>query len=237
MEFSSNPGKLSYLTKQLDINPLVRSMSSVPLNLAMICNLCRSCDDPLPNTMPELYDKLAWNIAQLKLNSTEKYGRVLKLSSYQDLPNKLQQSWLCFCQLAYSQIETCPATFSWKEASNVYPSNSELETFGLLKPAYNEREEEMFSFLHPCFRYYLAVLHLLTRPQSVQLEVLEKMGPVSPMFWRFLLSMSESVNYDLISAAIQAFQKLHHSFNDVYLLSFESKKEIVDQEVVKSAKD
>ena len=41
MELSSNPEKISYVTEQLETNPLVRSVCSVPLNLAMICNLCK----------------------------------------------------------------------------------------------------------------------------------------------------------------------------------------------------
>ena len=80
LEFSSSPEKLSYITRQLDTNPLVGSMCNVPLNLAMISNLCRSCDDPLPSTMPELYNKLAWSLAQLKINSAKKYGTIQNLS-------------------------------------------------------------------------------------------------------------------------------------------------------------
>ena len=96
-EFSGNPEKLHYITRQLETNPLVGSMCSEPLNLAMICNLCQSCDDPLPSTMPELYNKLAWNLARLKFNSTKEYENFLKLSSYQDLPDKLKQSWSHLC--------------------------------------------------------------------------------------------------------------------------------------------
>ena len=38
-ELSSNQEKLSYITKQIESNPLVGSTCSVPINLAMICNL------------------------------------------------------------------------------------------------------------------------------------------------------------------------------------------------------
>ena len=233
LEFSSDLEKLSYITGQLDTNPLVDSMCSVPLNLAMICNLCRSCDDPLPSTMPGLYDKLAWSLAQLKINSAKKYGSTLKLSNHHDLPDKLQQSWLLLCQLAFKTIENSHATFSQMEAARYL--TSELETFGLLKPVCRGIDEVMFSFLQPAFECYLAVLHFIKQPLSAQLVALEKVAPLSPIFWRFYLSMSRDENCDVISeAAIQMFLKLHHSCNDVYLLSFESKNEIIDREVVKS---
>ena len=232
LEFSSSPEKLSYITGQLDTNPLVGSMCNVPLNLAMISNLCRSCDDPLPSTMPELYDKLAWSLAQLKINSAKKFGTIRKLSDRRDLPDKLQQSWSLLCQLAFKTVENSHATFSQMEASRFL--TTELETFGLLKPACSGVDEVMFSFFQPAFRYYLAVLHLMEQPLSVQLAVIERIGPVSPFFWRCLLYMSRDKNDDVISKAAQTFLKLHYSCNDVYLLSFESKNEIVDREVVKS---
>ena len=187
-EFSSNPEKLYYITRQLETNPLVGSMYSEPLNLAMICNLCQSCDesDPLPSTMPELYNKLVWNLARLKLNNRKEYENPLKLSSYRDLPGNLKQSWLHLCQLAFGK---CQADFSQVIGSSFL--STELETFGLLKPATFGRAEVMFSFLYPAFRYYLAISHLTTQPQSEQLKVIKSMRHINSMFCRFYLSASE----------------------------------------------
>ena len=226
-EFSKNSEKLSFITKQLESNPLLGSICSVPLNLAMICSYCKSCNEPLPSTMPELYEKLAWNLARLKIiNSTKEYKNLLKLSNYQGLPNELQQSWLRLCQLAF---EKCQTDFSKVIASGCL--STELETFGLLKPAAVGSDEVMFSFLRPAFRYYLAVSHLTTRPPSEQLEVIKSMHHISPMFCRFYLSMSENPSSDIVSEVVQ---KLHHCCKDMCLLSFESKNEIVDREVAKS---
>ena len=230
MEFSRDPEKLKCITEQLDTNPLVNSISSIPLNLAMVCSLNRSCDDPLPDTMPVLYEKLVWNLANLKINSTRNYETTLKLTNYRDLPGELQQSWSIFCEIAFNDM--CPTTSSPTKVSSSF--TFELEIFGLLKSTFGEAKKLMFSFLHPTFGYYLAVLHLLMRSPNEQLEILQKMDPISPMFWRFFLSMSNSIDSGLISAAIQAFNKLHPSFNkNMCLLSFESKKEIVDQQVIK----
>jgi hypothetical protein len=224
-EFSSNPEKLRFITMQLESNPLLGSICSVPLNLSMTCSFCQSyaCNEPFPRNMPELYEKLAWNLAQLKMNSTKERE---KLSNYQDLPDELQQSWSRLCQLAF---EKCQADFSQIIASSYLPT--ELETFGLLKPTAVGSNEVMFSFLCPAFKYYLAVSHLTTLPQSEQLEVIKSMRHINPMFCRFYLSVSESPISDIVSEVVQ---KLHHCCKDMCLLSFESKNEIVDREVAKS---
>ena len=222
-EFSSNPEKLSNIKMQLERNPLLGSISSVPLSLSMICSYCQSCADPLPSTMPELYEKLAWNLAQLKINRTTEDRNLLKLSNYQGLPNELQLSWSHLCQLAF---EICQADQSM--ASNFLCT--ELETFGLLKPATIENDEDTFSFLYPTFKYYLAVSHLTTRPQSEQLEVIRSMHHINPMFCRFYLSVNKKPNSEIVSEVVQ---KLHHCCKDMCLLSFESKNEIVDREVAK----
>ena len=228
VELSSNSKKISFLTEQLATNPLVGSICSVPLNLAMICNYCQSCDDTLPSTMPQLYEILAWSLAQSKINSITKYGQALKISNYRDFPKELQQSWFQLCKLAF---EECQAEFSQMEAASALAS--EVETFGLLKPVPIERGNKILSFLYPTFRYYLAVSHLITQPQSVQLDIIKSMHCISPMFCRFYLSMNEKVSCDIVSEVIQMLSKLHHFCRDMCLISFESKNEIVDQEIFK----
>ena len=203
-EVSHNPEKL---TKQLKSNPLLRSICSVPLNLSMICNYCKSNTDSLPSTMPELYKKL-------------EYENLLKLSNDRGLP------WSHLCQLAFKK---CQADFSKVITSGFL--STELETFGLLKPAAVGSSKVMFSFLYPAFKYFLAVSHLTTRPPSEQLEVIKSMRHINSMFCRFYLSVSENPSPDIVSEVVQ---KLHHCCKDKCLLSFESKNETVDREVAKS---
>ena len=226
-EFSSNPEKLSSIMTQLQSNPLLGGVCNVPLSLSMICCYFQSYD-PLPGTMPKLYEKLAWNLAQLKINSTKGCRNVLiqKLSNYRDLPNELQASWLHLCRLGF---EKCQADFSQAIASTYL--STELETFGLLKPAALKSDEVMFSFLCPAFRYYLAVSHLTTQPLSEQLEVIKSMRHVNPMFYRFYLCVNENPSSDIVSEVVQ---KLNRCCKDMCLLSFECKNEIVDREVAKS---
>ena len=57
-EFTSNQGKADSLREQLEGNPLVESVCSVPLNCAIVCHLWRTLEEALPTTMTELYTKL-----------------------------------------------------------------------------------------------------------------------------------------------------------------------------------
>ena len=219
-EFSSSPKKLSYIIKQLNTNPLIGTMCTVPLNLAMMCIVFQSCDDPLPSTMPELYDKFAWS-----LNRTKACGST---SNCKDLQDKLQQSWLFLRLLAFNMCTR------HVEIEAIHNLPFELETFGLLKPVSCGKDEVMFSFIDPAFRYYLAVSYLTMQPQSIPLEVIEGMGRDRPLFWRFFLSTSKNVSCGIISKFVQMLSRLHHSCNDVYLLSFECRREDVDREIIKS---
>ena len=227
MEFSSKQEKLHHIKNQLENNPLMGSMCAVPLNLTMICNFCKSHDDPLPSTLPEIYERLAWNLIQLKINSTKKRGRALMLTNYRDLPKELQYQWSHICEIAF---EKCQAS----SIQAAFALSSKVETFGLLKPVFSGIDEVMFSFLHPAIGHYLAVSHLITLPRSTQLEAIKNMHQVGSMFCRFYLSMSRNANHDIVREVVQKLSKMHHSCNDMCILSYESRNRIVDQEVIES---
>ena len=224
-EFSGKQEKFNSITKQFESNPLIGNMCRVPLNLAMICNFCKSCDDPLPNSLPEIYEKLTWSLVQLKISNTKKRGKALILKGYQDLPKELHHSWSHLCHIALEKCQAC--SFQGEPAIALSPR---FETLGLLKPVFIGRDEVMFSFLHPAIGHYLAISHLISQPQSIQLEVIKCMDQVGPMFCRFYLSMNKNASYDIIKEIVQ---KVHHSSKDMCLLSYESKNEVVGQEVVK----
>ena len=223
-EFSNDSDKLTYILKQLD-NPLIQSLCCVPLNLALICSLCQSesCEIPLPSTMPELYHKLIWNLIQKKINMQ---GNIV--SKYQDLPDKLQKSWLLLCQLAFNNIEKCHAALSQIEASNYL--SSDLEVFGLLKCISSGKDKVPFSFVHPIFEYYAAAVHLIGLPQDIQLQSIEKMSHINPIFWRFFFNSNENENS---LQAVHILSKFHHS-SDMHFCHylFECKNKCVHQEII-----
>ena len=70
-EFASDQEKAGRLLEQLECNPLVESVCSVPLNCAIICHLWRTLEEAFPTTMTELYTKMLLFVTYRRLISTK----------------------------------------------------------------------------------------------------------------------------------------------------------------------
>ena len=188
-EFAGDHKRIYYLTAQLNDNPLVERLCRSPLNLAIVCNLCRSNDtEPLPNTTTELCAKFIWTIVAASTRSTN-------LSSHCDLSEELQQSWWYMCELAFRNIEKGHDMFSKSEFS-VF-SSKEISYFGLIKPISELESSDNISlpFLHPHFEEYLAALHLARQPQKAQFGFMRQLMAdvecdfkTTTTFWHFFIS-------------------------------------------------
>ena len=224
-ELSSDPRKIKFLTEQLENNPLVKELCSVPLNLAIICSLCQTYSEPLPCNMSELYTKLVWNLAQVSMKNN---NVCMAIKSHHDLSEELQRSWWFLCELAFTNVEKV-------EAARYL--SAKISHFGLLKSVSERQDEVLFCFRHPTIQDYLAAQHLAQQPLTTQL--LEQCAKMGPNFWRFFLcayvGSASYVETDIIIHAIHLLSKLSHcSNNDLCHCSFEAKNEIIDHEVVKA---
>ena len=246
-EFEGDFKRIRYLTAQLNDNPLVASICSTPLNLAIVCNLCRSNDTkPLPNTMTELYVKLIWTLVANSINSDES----VSLSSHHDLPEELQQSWWHVCKLAFRNIEKGHDTFSQSDATALTSELKKISYFGLIKPLPECGDTLSFSFLHPCFEEYLAALHLAKQPQEAQLGFMRELmtggeceSKTVITFWHFFISnyvrVVVNVNPDIIIQVLKVisprlFSTKREYFINLCHFSFEAKHPVVNHQVVKA---
>ena len=237
----------SYLEQQLDSNPLLQSICSVPLNLAMILKLFPSipclCDQPLPDMLTSLYTKLCWAHAESSIRCIEQYKSVKSLSSYRDLPEDLQESWWLLCELAFRNVES-GSNSSCVDATRLITS-IEIVSFGFLKPVSKNSEVANFKFLHPAFEQYLAVLHLVKQSRDVQLGFIKTHSNDRALvcyFWQFFFGMyaNEVLNLkfkpdDNTVILLQATRMLHQAGNNDHLLchcSFEAKCKLVNDEVI-----
>ena len=237
--------KIKCFSEQLENNPLVEKMCSVPLNLAIFLNIFQSCES-FPVTMTELYTKIVWSLAQLSIKNSGKYEHIDELSCYDDLPRELQQSWWSLCELAFKSIKECRAAFSESEASDCLSSELlAVSYFGTIKPNFISEREDGFAlyFLHPVIEEYLAAQHL-ARQQLTSLH-LDECAPISHLsecFWKFFLSIyvndALSPDVGIISHCIQLVSKRHHCSDSGSLIlcqySFETKSRIVDQEIIEA---
>ena len=76
-EFEKCPEKASSLIEQLQNNPVIRSVCSVPLNCAIICNLWHTLDGALPSTLTYLYIKIVRNAILRDINKATNYRTII----------------------------------------------------------------------------------------------------------------------------------------------------------------
>ena len=119
-EFTSDEDKAGHLLEQLEYNPLVESVCSVPLNCAIVCHLWRTLEEALPTTMTELYTKMILNIVFRNIRKIDSYTSILCVSRFNSLPAHLQQSWWFYVNLLFRHWKRINLSFLkkiWKHSS------------------------------------------------------------------------------------------------------------------------
>ena len=178
-EFAVNGEMAERLLHQLENNPLVESVCSIPLNCAIICHLWHTLNEVLPTSMTELYTKIILNIILRNLQKYGLYKSIRSISSFDSIPEGLQDAWWCLCQFAFDTIKRGQIIFAEKDLQDFFPQGStvvsNILSFGLLQIAesyFDTGREVSFHYLHLTIQEYLAALYLARQPPSRQLEVL-----------------------------------------------------------------
>ena len=193
-EFSGDQEKARRLLEQLEHNPLIGSTCSVPLNCAIVCHLWHTLEEALPSTMTQLYTKLILYVVCRNLRKLEAYGPTFSMSSFDELPEGLQQSWRLLCQFACQALDKDEIVFSKKDLLEFFPQglafDDKILCFGLLQSAETVLDVTCvvsFNFVHLTFMEYLAALYLSRQPLDRQLQFLQK--PRFTMVARFLFGI------------------------------------------------
>ena len=199
-EFISDKEKADRLLEQLEYNPLVGSVCSVPLNCAIVCHLWRTLEEALPTTMTELYTKIVLNIILRNIHKVDMYNTVLSLPNFDALPGGLQRSWRLLCEFAYQALEKDHIVFSQRELDDFFPQGlGSILCFGLLQSAESIFETGCgvsFHFLHLSFQEYLAALHLVMQHQDTLVKIIQSHNSE--------LAPLERTNFDISSLAKNA---------------------------------
>ena len=227
-EFDSEEAKASGLLQELESNPIVESVCSVPLNCAILCHLWRTLEGALPTTMTELYTKIIVNVILRNIRKIPEYSQVMSLSQFDALPESLQQWWWCLCELAFRALEKEKVVFSHEEFVAFLPQglpfDDKVLCFGLLQRCESILEVGLgvsFHFLHLTFQEYLAALHIARLSPDTQIQCCRHLAgaPRFNIVWRFFFGISKfcsavcaTAQKEIIKSCVDYLTLYHCSF-------------------------
>ena len=198
-EFEKCPEKASSLVEQLENNPLIASVCSVPLNCAIVCNVtvCQTLNRTLPSTLTELYSQIVLNFILRNLKKSNFLDSIITLS-FDSIPENLHDMFWLMCKFAYECLSQDKIVFSEKEIAPLFPqildSSDKLLCFGLLQCARSllpVGQGLSFHFVHLTIQEFLAALHLVTLPNEEKLKVCEFHAESVrfAMVWKFMFGL------------------------------------------------
>ena len=251
-EFPSDEKKAGDLLEQLESNPLVESVCSVPLNCAIVCHLWHCLEETLPSTMTQLYTKIILNVMFRNIQKNDTFKNILSLSNFNALPKDLQQPFWRLCEFAFQMLKRSRIVFSQEELVEFLPQglDDKILCFGLLQSVETVLETGhgvSFHFLHLTFQEFLASLYLLRQPPETQLEVFRAHCSQShfTLIWRFFFGLCFSntgleVKSDIIKQVIDyVAKKVDYTVEEELLeelslchCAFEAQSDVVSGEVI-----
>jgi Ran GTPase-activating protein (RanGAP) involved in mRNA processing and transport len=191
----ANQQKSTGLSKQLESNPLLESVCSVPLNCVIVCHLWRTLEEALPTTMTELYRKIILNFILRNIRKTDTYHDIKLLTDFDSLPNDLKQSWWQLCEFSFQALIKSQIIFSQEDLGEFFSREVSVDEsllfFGLLQPVETILETGCgvsYHFLHLTFQEYLAALYLVKCPLDKLSDsnlLYQALSGNFTMVWRF----------------------------------------------------
>ena len=197
-EFEECPEKASSLIEQLENNPVIQSVCSVPLNCAIICYLWHTFESGLPTTLTELYAHIVLNVILRNIKKTNSDTTLIGLNSFDNIPAVNQEMFWLTCTFAYNCLSEDQLVFAESKVASILPqvldSSDKFLCLGLLQCARSllpVGHGLSFHFVHLTIQEFLAALHLVTLPNEEKLKVCEAHARNDrfAMVWRFVFGL------------------------------------------------
>ncbi len=209
-DFEQDPEKASSLIEQLENNPLIQSVCSVPLSCAIVCDVWHK-DQTLPSTITELYFRITRYVMLRDLNKKFPQYDVMALESFDSIPEKLQREFWLVCRFAYEFLSNDQIVFSDSEISKIASFSQDTKFsekksffFGLLQTAHSILPGQSsvgyglsFHFAHLTIQEFLAAVHIVTLSHEKKQKICDSYAGNDRfnVVWRFVLGLEGEKKY------------------------------------------
>ena len=167
--------KAEKLTAQVMNNSSIRSILSIPINIAIVCHLFL-LTLTLPTTLTELYTLLCLNLVLRHINKNSP-GEISFLDSLDDLPAIASKSFSDLCLIAFRGRMDDKIIFSSREIKGYGIDPNKLSGLGLLLVAPSTSvygREKSHNFLHLTVQEYCAAFYISRLPDKEQENYFQK---------------------------------------------------------------
>ena len=224
------PSLLVDITRYLELSPHIHSMMYIPLNCAIILEVCKKSikeNSPIPTTMTKLYSSLIRSLLLRHMNDLPEYkDKCAKITNLSKLPECIKCHFDNLAQLAYDGI--CNKDQHIIFTQDEIPSG--LNTLGLMQSSMelyvDIGSEKSFNFLHLTIQEFLAAYHLLTFPFDEQVKLFLDSYNTEPVLLRFLAGLSPLALENAISHPKRIFgemvtsEDIHQMFESTNITVF-----------------
>lgn len=167
------PKAATDLLRQLSIRPDIKALCYVPMNLAMILYIFKTCEYKLPNTLTGIYDSFINNaLLRYLQNYNPSTEPTQVLANRKALPSEVKQMFEALCQMAYDGLTKDQMVFTKEELESYHPLLvASSNTLGLLTAfkGFTESGIELhYQFLHLTIQEFLAAEYLVQKPADIQ---------------------------------------------------------------------
>ena len=223
------------LLKQIDGNPVLLRMCSVPITCTKVCQLWQTSEGAFPSRITELCTKIVLNILNYKHHEMGILRSISSMTDIDKLPKHIQESWWRLCKLAYLTIKESKVDLTMFDSFQYG-----IMTFGFVE--YSNTDEGRLSvsvnFVHPTSHEYLAALHIVRQPADKQLKNLNDISLAcrqAPILWKYFFGLiCDYISLDTLNDALQMISTYHPpKCRLLCSCAFEAQNDAITSEVIK----
>lgn len=220
------------LLKEVEHNPLLKSICDVPLVCCAVCFLWHTLAGKFPSSMADLCAKVMFSVVQRNLHNCQNYLNISCLTDVDNFPDSLKDAWWNMCQISFESI------IHKNEIALQGSISAGIETFGLMEFVRNKQGMSP-QFILPAFQECLAAVHVTRQQKNTQLkQLLAIKSKQLCVFWRFFFEnhLKNIIDVNFLKIALRMLSCEVNSAclrSTVCCCAFEAKSKVIDKEVIK----